>query len=46
MVLPVGSKISIQKKVYRICQVNFALDYSDDPQSSRMRCNVELVKLP
>jgi len=42
MVPPVGSYVSIRKKVWRIGKVTFAVDYSDENVLRIMRCNVDL----
>jgi len=45
MVPPVGSYISIRKKVWRIGKVTFAVDYSDENVLRIMRCNVDLDEI-
>ncbi|MBU3914399.1 hypothetical protein KKA14_02605 [bacterium] len=41
---PVGAKISIRKKTWKIVSATFAVDYSDDPYCRGMRCNIDVVK--
>lgn len=42
MVPPVGAKISIRGKAWKVMRVTYALDHADDPQGKGMRANVDL----
>lgn len=46
MVPEPGSYISIEGKTWLVERVTFALDHADDPQLKRLRCNVDLSKVP
>lgn len=42
MVPPVGSKISIKKKVWSVVAVTYAVDYAESLHCKGMRANVDL----
>ena len=44
MTMPIGGIISILGKFYEIYFVSFSLDYADDCQRKRMRCDVYIKK--
>ena len=41
----VGDIINIRKKTWEVIRVTFALDNADYPESTAMRCNVDLTPM-